>query len=88
MSKNQNTSPAAASKAGKVLNNPKSTKPEKTAAASALSQKPNQGQQTNKEVTSPKAASKAGEVLGNPKTSQAAKTAAASALTQAKGKKK
>ena len=33
------TGPKAASNAGKVLNNPKSTKAEKSAAASALSQR-------------------------------------------------
>lgn len=34
------TSPKAASNAGKVLQNPKSTKVERSAAASALSQRP------------------------------------------------
>ncbi len=33
------TSPRAARAAGRVLSNPKSTKPQKTAAASALSQR-------------------------------------------------
>ncbi len=37
------TSRKAASAAGKVLSNPRSTKPEKTAAASALSQRERTG---------------------------------------------
>ncbi len=37
------TSPKAASSAGKVLANPKSSKAEKAAAASALSQAPKKG---------------------------------------------
>ena len=44
MARKQNkevTSKKAASAAGKVLRNPKSTKAEKTAAASALTQRPN-----------------------------------------------
>lgn len=37
---NRQTGPTAASNAAKVLSNPKSTKAEKSAAASALSQTP------------------------------------------------
>ncbi len=40
MTKKAVTGPRAASAAGKVLNNPKSTKAEKSAAASALAQTP------------------------------------------------
>lgn len=41
MGKNtRQTGPKAASSAGKVLSNPKSTRPEKAAAASALAQTP------------------------------------------------
>jgi len=36
--RNEHTSPSVASKAGKVLNDPKSTKREKSVAASALTQ--------------------------------------------------
>lgn len=38
MAKNEKTSNKVASKASKVLRNPKSTKPEKSVAASALTQ--------------------------------------------------
>lgn len=40
MANTRQTSPKAAKAASKVLSNPKSTKAEKTAAASALSQTP------------------------------------------------
>ena len=40
MAHSRKTGSKAASNAGKVLSNPKSTKAEKSAAASALSQKP------------------------------------------------
>jgi hypothetical protein len=40
MAKNEKTSKSVASKAAKVLSNPKSTKAEKSVAASALSQAP------------------------------------------------
>jgi hypothetical protein len=43
MAKSKTTSSKAASAAGKVLADPKSTKREKTAAASALAQKPGKG---------------------------------------------
>jgi hypothetical protein len=38
MANNKQTSPKVASKAAKILNNPKSTKSEKSVAASALAQ--------------------------------------------------
>ena len=38
MAKNEKTSSRVASKAGKILSNPKSTKAEKSVAASALTQ--------------------------------------------------
>ena len=41
MAQKEKTGPKAASAAGKVLSNPKSTKAEKSAAASALTQAPN-----------------------------------------------
>jgi hypothetical protein len=40
MAKNEKTSKSVASKAAKILSNPKSTKAEKSVAASALSQAP------------------------------------------------
>jgi len=40
MANNRQTGPKAASAAGQVLANPKSSKPDKSAAASALSQAP------------------------------------------------
>ena len=40
---NERTSPAVASKAAKILANPKSTKAEKSVAASALTQAANKG---------------------------------------------
>lgn len=43
MAKSKVTSKKAASSTGKVLRNPKSTKAEKSAAASALSQRPKSG---------------------------------------------
>ena len=39
--RNEQTSPRVASKAGKILSDPKSTKAEKSIAASALTQTPN-----------------------------------------------
>lgn len=41
MAKNEKTSKGVASKAGKILSNPKSSKIEKSVAASALTQAPN-----------------------------------------------
>lgn len=76
------TGPNAASKASKVLSNPKSTAAEKSAAASALSQAP-----SSKGQTGPKAASNAGKVLGDPSSTKAEKSAAASTLAQTPAKK-
>ena len=73
----------AASKAGKVLTDPKSTRAEKVAAASALSQAPG-----SKGQTGPKAASKAGKVLADSSSTKAEKSAAASALAQTPVRKK
>ena len=39
--RNEQTSPGVASKAGKILSDPKSTKAEKSVAASVLTQAPN-----------------------------------------------
>jgi hypothetical protein len=43
MSKNEQTSKSVASKAGKILSNPKSSKAMKSVAASALTQAPDRG---------------------------------------------
>ena len=43
MPKNEKTSPSVASKASKILSNPKSTPAQKSVAASALTQAPNKG---------------------------------------------
>lgn len=43
MAKNEKTSPGVASKASKILSNPKSTPAQKSVAASALTQAPNKG---------------------------------------------
>ena len=40
MAKNEKTSPSVASKAGKILSNPKSSKAAKSVAGSALTQAP------------------------------------------------
>ena len=78
------TGPKSASQASKVLSDPKSTKAEKAAAASALSQAPNSHGQTGS-----KAASQASKVLSSPKSTKAEKAAAASTLAQTpKGAKK
>jgi hypothetical protein len=71
------TSKTVASKAGSVLADPKATTPEKSAAASALTQYKHQ-----KEVTSKATASKASDVLRDPGATAAEKSAAASALSQ------
>lgn len=71
------TSKTVASKASKVLSDPKSTAAEKTAAASALTQ-----YKAAKEETSARAASKASEVLRDPSATAAEKSAAASTLSQ------
>ena len=71
------TSPKAAAQASKVLSNPSSTKAEKGAAASALSQAAG-----SKGQTGPKAAAQASAVLSNPKSTKAEKASAASTLAQ------
>lgn len=43
MAKSEKTSKSVASKASKILRDPKSTKPMKSVAASALTQAPNKG---------------------------------------------
>jgi len=43
MARNESTSKKVASKAAKILSNPKSSKEMKTVAASALTQRPNKG---------------------------------------------
>lgn len=80
MAKKEETSKTVAKSASKVLSSPKSSKAEKTAAASALSQHKQPAKQT-----SSKAASAAAKVLNNPSSSGAAKKAAASVLTQKSG---
>ena len=71
------TGKAAATRASQVLSNPASTPQQKSAAASALTQRKSQ-----LEVTSTAVAHKASEVLRSPSSSKAAKSAAASALSQ------
>ena len=71
------TSKGAAARASQVLRNPSSTTEQKSAAASALTQRKSQ-----LEVTSAAAATKASDVLRDPFASKAAKSAAASALSQ------
>lgn len=71
------TSKRVASQAGKVLKDPNATAPEKSAAASALTQYKSQKEETGKV-----AASKASEVLRDPRATDAEKSAAASALSQ------
>jgi len=77
------TGPKAASDAGKVLANPKSTPTEKAAAASALSQAP-----SSKGQTGPQAALKAAKVLADSSSTKAEKSAAASTLAQTPAKTK
>lgn len=78
----EKTGQKAASAAGRVLSNPKSSSAAKSAAGSALTQRG-----STKETTSKAAASKAAKVLSSPTASKAAKSAAGSALTQRPGKK-
>lgn len=81
MTKNSGTTGRrVASAAGKTLSNPSSTRAERTAAASDLSQTPSGGRARQ---TTPKAASAAGAVLGNTRSSKTARSAAASDLAQA-----
>ena len=76
------TGKRAASAAAKILRSPYSSKAEKSAAASALTQRPDRTARKNSEVTGKKAASIAAKILRSPHSSRAAKRAAASALTQ------
>ncbi len=77
------TSPKVATKASQGLQDPKSTKVEKSVAASALAQA-----KTADKQTSPKVATKASKALKDPKSTPAEKSVAASDLSQAGGKKK
>ncbi len=77
-SKSESTGSSAAKSASKVLRDPKASKAEKSAAASALTQS------KSRETTGAGAAKAASKVLRDPKASKAAKSAAASALTQKK----
>ncbi len=77
------TSPTVATKASQGLQDPKSTKEEKSVAASALAQA-----KTADKQTSPKVATKASKALKDPKSTPAEKSVAASDLSQAGGKKK
>jgi hypothetical protein len=72
----------AASKASKILSDPKSTKAQKEVAASALADAKKKG------VTGKDAASKASKILSDPKSTKAQKEVAASALADAKKKGK
>jgi hypothetical protein len=74
------TSKTVASQAAKVLSNPTSTKAERSAAASALTQ-----HKAAQEATSARAASAASAVLRNPQSTVAEKAAAASTLSQRAG---
>ena len=71
------TSKRVASIAAKVLSDPNSSQAERSAAASALTQRKSQV-----EVTRAEAASKASEVLRDPTATRAEKSAAASTLSQ------
>ena len=75
--KSGQTSKGVASIAAKVLSSPRSSRAEKAAAASALTQ-----YKTQKEHTGKAAASKASEVLKDPRATKAEKSAAGSTLSQ------
>ena len=74
----ESTSKSTSRAASKVLRDPKASKAEKSAAASALTQS------KSRETTGAGAAKAASKALRDPKASKAAKSAAASALTQKK----
>lgn len=83
MAKNRRqTSKRAASAAGKTLANPRSTKAERSAAASALTQT------GSREQTGSRAASAASRTLANPRSTKVERSAAASALSQTPSRKK
>ena len=71
------TSKRVASKAGRVLADPRSSSAERTAAASALTQ-----YRSVKEESGKRAASKASEVMRDPSATPEEKSAAASTLSQ------
>ncbi|MCP2342486.1 hypothetical protein [Actinomadura rupiterrae] len=73
------TGPAAASDASETMRNPKATKEEKAAAASALSQAADRRTKSGEE-----AAAEAAETMRNPKATKAEKAAAASTLSQSR----
>jgi hypothetical protein len=77
------TSPKVATKASKILQDPKATKAEKSVAASDLAQT-----KTPDKQTSPKVATEASKILHDLKSPKAEKSVAASDLSQAGGKKK
>lgn len=82
MAKKEVTSSKAASAASKVLRDKDSTKAEKTAAASTLSQT-----KAPAKVTGSKAGAAASKTLRTESSSRAAKTSSGSALTQRPSKK-
>lgn len=84
----ETTSAQAASTAAKILRSPYSSKAEKSAAASALTQRPDKTAKRNSEITGKQVASLAAKILRSPHSSPAAKSAAASALTQRPNKRK
>ena len=75
--KSRRTGRSAALNAGQTLSDPTATRTEKSAAASALTQR-----KRDIEITSARAASKASQVLRDPRATAAEKSAAASALSQ------
>jgi len=81
------TGARAASSAAKILTSSKSSRLEKRAAGSALTQRPDHSKKSNAEVTHKRAASAAGKVLASSKSSRTAKSAAASALAQSPNKR-
>lgn len=83
MAKKEVTSSKAASAASNVLRDKNSTKAEKTAAASTLSQT-----KAPVKVTGSKAGTAASKTLQNKNSSSRVKTSSGSALTQRLGRKK
>ena len=81
MANGKQTGPRAASAAGRALGNPRATKTERSAAASALAQTRSTDQ------TGPRAASAAGATLANPKATKTERSVAASALAQTPARK-
>jgi hypothetical protein len=83
MANTEQSSKASASRAGKVLRDPKASAAAKSAAASTLTQRASLLEQTGKA-----AARAASSVMRDPKASPAEKSAAASALTQRANRKR